>query len=475
MTSTLSSNPAVAPQHLSWAQAEFGSAALGDLRLQHRLVASAAQAAAHPHGQPSVTFRLDPAARQATFKHLERSRFPLTALLAAASQAAWKRALRFRRVVVVIDPCTLSLQAASPRAGFGPVSTTEHQAFGAESVVGVLLDPSGTPLGLVALSFWVRPRQPREIADTRRLPITEKETRAWLEAATQITSGAREAGYTGRIDLQCDAGADAREVLEWFAWDPRVQVTIRCRQERRVAWPEVGSLEEVLSRQKVLGYQRVKVARNGRRAGRIAMVEVRATEVVLSVRNPWTKAQSQLPLYAVQVREVGTPEGEEPIHWTLLTTSRDRGWRGARRVVRHYAWRWRVEETFKTWKSGACQVEQSQLEYAAFQSWALILLCVAVRIERLKRMARTEPKREATEEFSVEELEALVMLRKMKRRPTKELQGLTIEEAVRWVAELGGYQGPKSSGGPPGSIVIGRGLNYLAPAVELLAFLNSGK
>ncbi len=36
----------------------------------------------------------------------------------------------------------------------------------------------------------------------------------------------------------------------------------------------------------------------------------------------------------------------------------------------------------------------------------------------------------------------------------------SIAQAVRWIADLGGYTG-KSSGGPPGSTTIGRGLERL--------------
>jgi hypothetical protein len=47
----------------------------------------------------------------------------------------------------------------------------------------------------------------------------------------------------------------------------------------------------------------------------------------------------------------------------------------------------------------------------------------------------------------------------------------TIAQATLWLAELGGYTG-KSSGGPPGSTTIGRGLQRVvdgALAVQALA------
>jgi hypothetical protein len=42
---------------------------------------------------------------------------------------------------------------------------------------------------------------------------------------------------------------------------------------------------------------------------------------------------------------------------------------------------------------------------------------------------------------------------------------MTIGAAVEWIARLGGYTG-KSSGGPPGAITIGRGLERLKDYVE---------
>lgn len=46
-----------------------------------------------------------------------------------------------------------------------------------------------------------------------------------------------------------------------------------------------------------------------------------------------------------------------------------------------------------------------------------------------------------------------------------------IGEVVRWAADLGGYVG-KSSGGPPGTIVLGRGLYNLREAANLMEALS---
>jgi hypothetical protein len=47
-------------------------------------------------------------------------------------------------------------------------------------------------------------------------------------------------------------------------------------------------------------------------------------------------------------------------------------------------------------------------------------------------------------------------------------------EAVLWITQLGGYTG-KSSGGPPGAITIGRGLDRLKERAEALEDLESSE
>lgn len=139
-------------------------------------------------------------------------------------------------------------------------------------------------------------------------------------------------------------------------------------------------------------------------------------------------------------------------------------------VIGGYALRWRIEEFHKTWKSGDCNVESTQLRDAqAVMVWASILAAVAVRVERLKILSRTEPQLPATVELSSHEVLALVLLKGTSRKsePTASESPLTISQAVQWIAELGGYTG-KSSGGPAGSITIGRGLEELRVAVRLL-------
>ena len=137
--------------------------------------------------------------------------------------------------------------------------------------------------------------------------------------------------------------------------------------------------------------------------------------------------------------------------------------------------RWRIEEFHSAWKSGLCCVEDNELRSPeAIQKWAIVLATVAVRAVYLARAARTTPDLPAAAEFTDDEIEATIVLRQPK--------GVSIEDrpplhlVVRWIADLGGYTG-KSSGGPPGPTVIGRGLLRMeaaACAIKNLRQMQSG-
>jgi hypothetical protein len=138
------------------------------------------------------------------------------------------------------------------------------------------------------------------------------------------------------------------------------------------------------------------------------------------------------------------------------------------------------QEFHRTWKRGGCNVEQTQLQDREHvQKWATILAANAMRIERLKHLSRETPELPASVELNPFEIQALIIFKRKHKKRTEEVPDTlpTIGKAVLWLAELGGYQG-KSSGGPPGSITIGRGLEFIqagAAMLEALAEQRSSK
>lgn len=229
-------------------------------------------------------------------------------------------------------------------------------------------------------------------------------------------------------------------------------------------------LRSTLSRQPVIGHLHVQIPSSSERVARRANLEVRVAHgAIRSTSRPvkW------LPISAVRLREVETvPSGESPISWTLLTTHAVQTLSQAQEVLHSYVMRWRIEEFHKTWKSGACCVEQSQLRsFNAIRRWATILAAVAARVERLKQLSREQPDLDALKELSREEIDSAILLSEHKKyRPG---DALTIREAVRLIARVGGYLDRKGDG-PPGSITIRRGLERIVPAARILSLQRSG-
>jgi hypothetical protein len=88
---------------------------------------------------------------------------------------------------------------------------------------------------------------------------------------------------------------------------------------------------------------------------------------------------------------------------------------------------------------------------------------------RLTHLAREQPDLPANQELSRFELRALIALRMPKDIALDHVPSLS--QAVRWMADLGGYTGPWN--GPPGPTVVGRGLRNVLAAAR--AFENAGK
>ena len=255
--------------------------------------------------------------------------------------------------------------------------------------------------------------------------------------------------------------------------------TVRCSRNRRLTGTKKQPrklIRDKLAKAPVLASMRVDLAGGHGREARSAQLVVRAATVVLELRDPWSKKRRPLSVQAVWVRERGTvPRGEKPLDWLLFTNHSVDTSEEALLVVRGYCQRWRIEEFHKTWKSGACNVEQSQLHSTVHVTkWATILAAVAIRIERLKLLARTQAELAASVELTPYEVHALLLWKRRNKTRTEVIpkSNPTIGQAVLWIAQMGGYRG-KSSGGPPGSIVIARGLERLRHRAGALEDLES--
>lgn len=428
------------------------------------------QAANRPAGKVTEIF-ITGAEKEGAYKFIENEAIKEADVARAAHIACARRCAEYPFVFVPVDGSSLTIKDGYQAKGLGPIGDGKTKASGLGVMSAIAVLPDGTPVGICGQSYWSRPRIKLGLSEAKRRnrPIDEKETHHWFQAIQQTQIVFQETANSCIPWYQLDRGGDFREMLLW-AEETKARITVRASQNRRVVDEETQFIWEALAAKPLLGSYELNVIQGPNRQARIAHMEVRGCQVQLKLRTGWSRKIQLCTLHAVLVSEIGTaPTSEKPIEWLLLTNYEIKNFDDASLVIFGYTQRWRIEEFHKTWKS-TCGVEDSQLRDAGrIRLMAIILASVAMRIERLKYLARTKPDLPATVEFNRYEIDAVILQRKPKgyhRGSTP-----TIGLVVGWVADLGGYTG-KSSGGPPGSIVIGRGLRYIQGAVDVLETLG---
>lgn len=447
-----------------WAYETFGDLEAGDRRRRRRVVALAAGVAMRPAGTVTDVFD-DGADREGAYRFLSNGAVSPRAVIDAMCDASASQCAAQRRVFVAVDGSSLSLPDARGIRGLGGVGAWKDYGRGLQVMTALALQEDGTVIGVCAQHWWARTeRSPQRPCNRRKLE--EKETR--FSHATLVDAVARlreHAPETLAVSVM-DRGFDCWPVL--LTAQQGAHFIVRAKSNRRLAnGPRGGRryLHQALASQAVAGTYEVAVPARGGRPARVARMQLQYATVTVRLAVS-RKRRVHVPLNALLAREIGGPRGQA-LCWMLLTTEPIDTFDQAVALVRAYTYRWRIEELHRMWKRGGCNVEDTQLRSRdAIIKWATLHCAVAARALRLTQLARTQPDVPATTEFSQTEIDAAIVLR---RKRTKLRLGdvPSLGDMVRMVADLGGYTG-KSSGGPPGATVIGRGLERVIFAAEVV-------
>lgn len=291
-----------------------------------------------------------------------------------------------------------------------------------------------------------------------RAPLAEKESQKWLDSLTACQAQARACPDTTLVNLADREG----DLYELFAQalaptaGPPVHLLVRAQHNRQVAHPQ-KHLWDWLGTQRVSARLKIQVPRQDGQPGRLATLSIRFTQVTL--RPPCLKEdRAPLTLWAVEARAPRPPKGATPVCWRLLTTLPVASAEAAVEKVRWSAQRWVIEVLHKVLQSG-CQIEQRQLESAArLQRVLRVDRIVAWRVLALCRAGRETPAGLASDWLAADEWQALWCY--MEERPRPPRRAPSVRQAVRWIAQLGGFLG-RGGDGEPGPIVVWRGLQQL--------------
>lgn len=458
-----------------WAWEEYGQLEVGDARRRDRVVKMASRLAGSAAGRVSEVFA-DRAERQGAYDLLEGGRVSAEALGHAAACATVQRSSGDSVVYVPIDGTSIHIVDRKRTTDLGLVGTYSNNARGLNVVTALSVSADGTSLGICAQKFWVRPPKRGKRCRSKYRPVGERESRFTVQTIEDVArtyAGSRTTPWA-----IVDRAGDATVVLDELI-QRRVLFTVRASWNRRISRNgKLAKVRDWLRTTKVRLRNELPVPEGHKRPARLAKLDVRVGRVELDVRHDWQARRQNPTVNVVWVLEPRAPQGSKQLNWMLYTNAPVDTDEQIQAVIKSYATRWRIEDFHKTWKSGYCGVEDTQLRSAeASKTWATLLATVAARIERLKHLARTEPEKPASIELSKIEIEAIKFL-KLRQKSRVEVipKGMpSIALVVRWLADLGGYSG-NFKAGPPGSITIGRGMAKLAIAVEILEVIQaSGK
>jgi len=439
-----------------WVQDELGGADLGDARLNRRLRQIVQALSAQPETsvpQASGSW----AATKATYRFWDHAALTADALLAPHVAQTVARCQAQPRVLAVQDTSVFNFSGHPATRGLGPSSNGQGQGLLVHTALAVSLD--GVPLGVLHQATWTRTAtRPNH---RRNRTTAAKESQRWLTALqTTQTVLPTDVGVITVADREAD-------LYDLFAQPrrPGSDLLIRASQNRRVDAAE-GWLWDAIRAVPVAGELTVAVPRHDDQPARTARVSVRWRTLAWQPprhRKGGRAGLAPLPLQIVLAEEVDPPSAKERLRWLLVTTLPVTSWADAVQVLTWYALRWRVERFHFVLKSG-CQIEQLQLAHVDRLTRALATYSiVAWRLLWLTYAARQAPEQPCTVGLTTAEWQVLHQTQ-LPHQPLP-AQPPSLQQAVRWLAQLGGFLA-RTGDGDPGLKTLWRGLRRLA---DLLA------
>ena len=338
-----------------WAWEEFRALEVRDVRLRPRVKQMARRAMERGGGRISDVF-CNGAERQGAYDLLEGGRVAGETLIEAMAVACVQRSADAKVVFVPIDGSSIHVVDRRKRTDLGLVGTYANSGRGLQVVSALAISLAGTPLGVCAQTWWARPTKRRKRGPSTYRPIEERESRFVVQTIRDVQGRYAQTDCMPWIVI--DRGGDATVILDELV-KGRCLFTVRASWNRRIR-PGMY-LRESLGKQRVQLRYDVDVPAGHKRTARRARMAVRVATVELNVSHDWQAQRANPTVNVVWAREMDPPRGEKPLDWMLFTNHAVDTLEDLRLVIRGYCQRWRIEDFHKTWKTGHCHVEDSQL------------------------------------------------------------------------------------------------------------------
>ncbi len=393
-----------------------------------------------------------------------------------ASAQRCHQAVKGKHVLAIQDTSEFNYQAhrgklSEADPALGPVGHDPGIGFFLHPVL-VLDRDDGFPLGIAHTQVWNRAwdKGSKVQRQYQALAIEQKESYRWIESSAKAQQALTEAASVTHVT---DREGDIYELLAQPR-DEKTELLVRSAQSRCLSDQEQRLFEHLASLPCAGTYRFTIGAGQKKRQCREAQMEVRFDQVKLARpgKLKGTDYPAFVELFVIEARECAetVPDGESPVLWRLFTTHEVTSLSQALRIIEWYAWRWRIEELFRTLKKQGLDVESSQLENGqGLRKLALMALNAALIIMQLVGDRDGQAGQPGTVAFSDSELDCLARVGKTYEGKTLKQQNPFAPRTLAWVAwiiaRLGGWKGYRQAG-PAGPITMKRGLERFSRLFE---------
>lgn len=458
----------------NWVESEMVDLDTGNKRLDKRVRAVLKAAANNPSMAFPQQFQ-STAELRACYRLFDSDLINSEAILEPHFNKTIERIQPFPVVVLASDSSSLNYTTRPSNPDSGYISSNNAQGFLTHASLATTLDRQ--PLGVVQVKFWARDKQkPERQLHRDYRPIEEKESYKWIESyasANKIAALCPSTQIISVFDREGDLIELWEEAIRVQKTENYAHLVVRCNHNRAVLPSEENKstkLFEFAENAPVVSYCEFELRdRVTHKVLRKVKQEIRASSVCIFPAYRSGVERRKVALNVVFMKEVGAPEGIDPVNWCLLTTLCIEGEEDVQKIIKAYLARWDIEILFRTFKTG-CKVEERSLRTSdrLYPMFALFFI-VAWRINHLSRISRVNPELPCTLFFSEKEWKAAYAAINKTMNPPS--MAPTIHAMIIMIARLGGYLNRKNDP-PPGAKVIWRGLEYLRVFIDAWELLH---
>ena len=401
---------------------------------------------------------------KAVYRMLGNERFSYSEIQRSHKASTLERIINSHEKTILAIQDTTSVNYGTHKKTKG-IGYNSHKTRGLNVHSSIAVTPEGITLGILHQHCYTRENRKQEGTKEERKSreIEEKESFRWLETMELSNKDVPEQIKMIHI---CDREGDMYELYE-KAISEKKSFLIRVTQNRYSHKNE--KIVNEIKKEPFKGSLDVTIPRDSRTNTPKRNATLSITYKRFKIKVPKRhKKNSEMAMNVIYVTETKNDDANQGIEWILATNEAIDSPEDAFTYVGYYVQRWKIERFHYVLKSG-CQVEKIQ-QRDVQQIIPLIFMysIISTMILNMTYLARVQPDLPCSVIFEKEEADILYCcIHKTKSPPEK---SYSLEQAIRYLGELGGFKSSKSDGAP-GLKRIWMGLQKLYFLQQFRAFL----